>query len=116
MLFDVLSEVVKDMLKDRCANELVAAAQASGLPASLVQGPALFALDPQARQREFFVFTDREGTGRFEIPGAPFRSVPALIENRCAAPTLGQANDAVYVAELGHSLEELREWRGNGLV
>jgi crotonobetainyl-CoA:carnitine CoA-transferase CaiB-like acyl-CoA transferase len=116
MLFDVLHEVLEEMLKDRCANELVAAAQSSGLPASLVQGPAQFALDQQARQREFFVFTDRAGTGRFEMPGAPFRSVPALIEHRCPAPTLGQANDAVYVAELGHSPEELREWRGNGLV
>jgi crotonobetainyl-CoA:carnitine CoA-transferase CaiB-like acyl-CoA transferase len=116
MAFDMLSETVTGLLKDRCANDFVAAAQASGLPSSLVQGPALFALDPQARERGFFVVSDREGTGRFEMPGAPFRSLPALIEHRCPAPTLGQANEAVYVAELNHSPEELRRWRGNGLV
>ena len=115
-LFDVLTEIIADLLVTRSAKEFVVAGQSAGLPCALMQTPAEFAQDPQATARGYFVLSSREGTGAFRIPGRPFLSSPPLIDYRRPAPRLGEANEQVYVDDLGHSERELKQWRADGLV
>ncbi|HXY95235.1 MAG TPA: CoA transferase [Acidimicrobiia bacterium] len=115
-LFDVLTEIIAELLATWDARRLVSEAQAAGLPCALMHTPGEFVRDPQARARGYFVPTHREGTGDFEIPGPPFASSPTLVGYQRSAPTLGEANEDVYVDELGHSPEELEKWRSDGFV
>jgi crotonobetainyl-CoA:carnitine CoA-transferase CaiB-like acyl-CoA transferase len=115
-LFDVLTEIIADLMSTRSAQQLVDAGQAAGLPCALTQTGSQFVRDRQARARGFFVETQREGTGVFDIPGAPFTSSPALIKYHNSAPHLGEANEALFVDELGHSTRDLERWRSDGLV
>jgi crotonobetainyl-CoA:carnitine CoA-transferase CaiB-like acyl-CoA transferase len=115
-LFDLLTEIIADVLSTRSAPEFVDAGQAAGLPCALSQSGAQFVRDRQPRARDFFVQSSREGTGTFEIPGAPFVSTPPLIAYHRSAPLLGAANEELYVRELGHSTQELERWRSDGLV
>jgi hypothetical protein len=39
-----------------------------------------------------------------------------VIAYRKSAPLLGEANEAVYVGELGHSMRDLERWRADGLI
>ena len=115
-LYDMLTEIIADLLATRSAIELVEKGQAAGLPCALMYTPSEFLEDIQPRSRQFFVESSRQGTGTFEIPGRPFRSEPDLISYRRSAPYLGQDNESIYVTELGHSASELNSWRANGLI
>ena len=91
-LFDLLTEIIADLLSTWSARELVEAGQAAGLPCALMQTGAQFVRADQARERGFFIQTCRDGTGSFDIPGPPFVSAPTLISYRKSAPALGEAN------------------------
>ena len=115
-LFDLLTDIIAEVLATRSAHEFVVAGQAAGLPCALTQTPAQFVQDPQPAARDFFIESSRPGTGSLRIPGPPFISDPSLITYRRPAPRLGEANEQVYVHELGHSVGELERWRADGLV
>jgi crotonobetainyl-CoA:carnitine CoA-transferase CaiB-like acyl-CoA transferase len=115
-LFDLLAEVITGALSEWDAAAFVDAAQAAGLPCALVQTGSEFVEQPQPRGRGFFTTSERPGTGAFDIPGRPFAAVPPLVHYRKAAPVLGEANEDVYVGELGHSPDELEDWRAGGLI
>jgi crotonobetainyl-CoA:carnitine CoA-transferase CaiB-like acyl-CoA transferase len=115
-LFDLLTGVIADQLSTRSALEFVAAAQAAGLPCALTQTPAEFTRNPQPAARGYFVPSSRGGTGSISLPGRPFLSEPPLIVYRRSAPALGEANEEVYLRELGCSPDELGRWRSDGLV
>lgn len=78
--------------------------------------PAEFVADAQLDARDYFVTLAAADGPAVRMPGAPFRSSPALFEITCAAPRLGEHNHDVYVDELGHTSDELRCWRDDGLV
>jgi len=50
------------------------------------------------------------------MPGPPYVASPSLIAYRRSAPRRGEANDELYVDELGHSMQELERWRSDGLI
>lgn len=115
-LFDLLTGVIAEQLSGWRAREFVGAAQAAGLPCALTQTPAQFTRDPQPAARGFFVTSRRDGAGSVSLPGRPFLSEPPLIAYRRPAPRLGEANEEVYLHDLGCSAGELRRWRSDGLV
>jgi crotonobetainyl-CoA:carnitine CoA-transferase CaiB-like acyl-CoA transferase len=115
-LFDLLTTVIAEQLSTRSAPEFVAAAQAAGLPCAVTQTPAEFTRSPQPAARGYFVPSTRAGTGPVSLPGRPFLSEPSLIAYRRPAPSLGEANEEVYLHELGYSVGELGRWRSDGLL
>ncbi len=115
-LFDLLTELIAEHLATRSARELVEAGQALGLPCALTQTGAEFVQEEQLEERGFLIPSIREGTGTFAIPGRPFRSTPDLISYRHSAPTLGEANEEVYVRALKHDPSDLERWRSDGLI
>ena len=115
-LFDLLTDIIAGLMSTRGARELVEAGQAAGLPCALSQTAAQFVHDEQPEARGFFIRSRRKGTGTFDIPGPPYVSSPPVIAYRKSAPLLGEANEAVYVGELGHSMRDLERWRADGLI
>jgi crotonobetainyl-CoA:carnitine CoA-transferase CaiB-like acyl-CoA transferase len=115
-LFDLLTDVIADLMSTRSAKELVEAGQASGLPCALTYSAAEFVRDPQPTSRGYFVESSHVGTGSFPIPGPPFLSEPPLIAYHKSAPRLGEANEDVYRRELAHSTHDLERWRSDGLI
>ncbi len=115
-LFDLLTEIIAELMSTLSARELVEAGQAAGLPCALSQSPAQFVQEEQAQTRGYFVRSSREGTGSFDMPGPPFLAAPPLITYHRSAPLLGEANEDVYVRELGHSVGDLERWRSDGLI
>jgi crotonobetainyl-CoA:carnitine CoA-transferase CaiB-like acyl-CoA transferase len=115
-LFDLLTGVIADLMATRSAAELVEMGQAAGLPCALSQTVAEFVQSEQPLIRGYFIPTDREGTGAFAIPGPPFVSSPPAITYQRSAPLLGEANEAIYVGEMGYSKRDLEKWRTDGLI
>ncbi len=115
-LFDLLTEVISGLLSTLSARELVEAGQSAGLPCALSQSGAQFVQEEQAHQRGYFVRSSRQGTGSFDMPGPPFLAEPSLIAYHRSAPHLGEANQDLYVHELGHSIRDLERWRSDGLI
>src|SRR5262249_48582709 len=84
---------------DRTMAEIVAAAQAAGVPCAPVYAPHHVPEDPQLRARGAFQEL-RTPRGRFLNISAPFRSTSLGWRNG-PSPTLGGANAKVYVRDLG---------------
>jgi crotonobetainyl-CoA:carnitine CoA-transferase CaiB-like acyl-CoA transferase len=114
-LFDLLTDVVADLMAERGAEEFTAAAQAAGLPCAVLHTAGEFVDEAQVRGRAFFVPAGPE-PGAHELPGAPYRSAPPLITYRRPAPRLGEHNEEVYVERLGHPTADVERWRADGLV
>ena len=114
--FDGLREVIDGIMAPLSRADLFERGQAAGLPCCPLNTPAQFVEDKQARARELFVTTTTDALGTVELPWRSFSSIPPLIEHRRAAPSLGQHNTEVFVDWLGHSPEELEEWKATGLV
>ncbi len=115
-LFDLLTEVIAGLLSTLSARELVEAGQSAGLPCALSQSGAQFVQEEQAQARGYFIGSSRQGTGSFVMPGPPFVAQPPLIDYHRSAPHLGEANEDLYVRELGHSMRDLERWRSDGLI
>ena len=115
-LYDLLTDLITELLATRSAKELVERGQAAGLPCALMYTPDEFLADVQPRSRGFFIESSRHGTGTFEMPGRPFLAHPDLLRYRRSAPTLGEHNEAIYVRELGYSQGDLESWRTSGVI
>jgi crotonobetainyl-CoA:carnitine CoA-transferase CaiB-like acyl-CoA transferase len=115
-LYDMLTEIIGELLSTKSAKELVERGQAAGLPCALMYTPDEFLDDIQPRERGFFVESMRNGTGTFEMPGRPFRARPDLLSYRRSAPSLGEHNEEIYVDELGFGRSDLASWRMNELI
>jgi crotonobetainyl-CoA:carnitine CoA-transferase CaiB-like acyl-CoA transferase len=115
-LFDLLTEVIAELMSTRSVRELVEAGQAAGLPCAPSQTAAQFVRGDQPEARGFFIPSRRDGTGSFNIPGPPYVASPPVIAYHKSAPLLGEANETIYVGELGHSLRDLKRWRADGLI
>jgi crotonobetainyl-CoA:carnitine CoA-transferase CaiB-like acyl-CoA transferase len=115
-LYDMLTEMIAELLSTKSAKELVERGQAAGLPCALMYTPDEFLDDIQPRERGFFVESTRDGTGTFEMPGRPFRARPDLLSYRRPAPSLGEHNEEIYVEELGCGRSDLASWSMNELI
>ena len=69
-LFDLLTDVIADVLSTRSAREFVTAGQAAGLPCALTQTPAQFVEDPQPAARGLLHFLVSRGY-RFDAHSRP---------------------------------------------
>jgi crotonobetainyl-CoA:carnitine CoA-transferase CaiB-like acyl-CoA transferase len=108
--------VTAAILADRKKEELVERGQALGVPCAAVNRPREFVFDPQTEARHFFAANTHPYLGRYQAPGAFFRSDSPVAVPRRPAPLLGEHNRQVYVDQLGHDVAELERWKGAGLV
>jgi crotonobetainyl-CoA:carnitine CoA-transferase CaiB-like acyl-CoA transferase len=81
-----------------------------------VNTPADAALDPQFRERGFWVQAEHPVTGRQTYPGAPVQVGEGSWQVRRPAPLLGQHNAEVFGLELGRSEHEIRTLAENGVI
>jgi crotonobetainyl-CoA:carnitine CoA-transferase CaiB-like acyl-CoA transferase len=116
-IFDGLQDSISELLASRNRADLLERGQAAGLPCAVLSTPAEFVADEQLAARGYFVtVSSDEVGGEVRMPGAAFMSSPALFAVTRAAPALGEHNREVFVDELGHTIDELAEWRDGGLV
>jgi crotonobetainyl-CoA:carnitine CoA-transferase CaiB-like acyl-CoA transferase len=115
-LFDMLTTMVEEHMREQDAQEFVERAQAAGLPCAMMYRPDEFLHDIQPQARGTFVQVDHPLLGEITIPGPSVHSSVPLVEYRRPSPALGQANVEVYVDELGYSAATLEDWSSRGLV
>jgi benzylsuccinate CoA-transferase BbsE subunit len=70
--------------------------------------------DPSLRERGFFVEVERDGLGKHEMPGQPFRMSATPWTLYRPAPTLGEHSLEV-LGELGYSESEIAKFAAEGL-
>jgi len=82
----------------------------------VVQSPKEVMADPQFEARNYFVDIDHPELGTLKYPGAPFEMSGTPWEARTAAPVLGQHNQEVIGARLGHTPDQLAQMRAMGVI
>ncbi len=115
-LHDVLTEIVAGMLMQRHRDEFVADGQANGMPCSALNTPEQFVEDQRRDERHPLGTLTRAGLGTCEVPGSPIHVAETFHSSDLVAVEAGTHTTAVFVEELGHSVDELNRWREDGLV
>jgi crotonobetainyl-CoA:carnitine CoA-transferase CaiB-like acyl-CoA transferase len=115
-LHDVLTEIVARLLLRRHRDELIADGQANGLPCSALNTPEQFVEDQRRDERRPLGTLTQPALGTCEVPGSPIHVDAAFHASDLVAAGPGAHTTAVFVDELGHSIDELTRWREDGLV
>jgi CoA:oxalate CoA-transferase len=82
----------------------------------VIQSPEEVLADPQFEARNYFVDIDHPVLGTLKYPGAPFEMSGTPWDARNPAPTLGQHNQEIIGQRLGHSPEELVQFRAMQII
>ncbi len=98
------------------ARACVAALEAAGVPAAVVQRIDEVVRDPQTAARGLLVEQEHPVLGRIRLPRPPFRFSDADVTPRRAAPLLGQDNREVVCGLLGYSEAEFAELARAGVL
>lgn len=87
---------------------------AAGVPVGVVNDANQALASEQLRQRGLFEQVEVPGVGAVPVPAAPW---PAAQRTPLGpAPRLGEHNEAVFVGELGHGVDDLARWRRAAVV
>ena len=115
-LFDLLTPIIADHMRQLSAPELVERAQAAGLPCALRYRPDEVLGDEQmdSAASDRRDLPPRAGRDPAPSPGDPNRSTAVRLPE--AVARAGSANHEIYIDELGHDSSDLAEWRNRGLI
>jgi len=97
--------------------ELMQETMDRGLVIGLVQSPKQVVESPHLEERGYFVEIEHGTAHRLKYPGSGFLIDGVnTMENKLAAPTLGQHNIEIFGDKLGISLEELSVLRASHVI
>jgi crotonobetainyl-CoA:carnitine CoA-transferase CaiB-like acyl-CoA transferase len=114
---EVVHQTLRDFFATRTKQAIYTEAQRRRLPLAPVNTAQDLADSPQLQARGFFVDVEHPELGTtVRYPGAPYGLSETPWRLRRRPPSLGEDNEAVYVQELGLSLDELSVLRARGIV
>lgn len=102
--------------KDQRVEDVVREGQALGVPIAAYCSPGQVLESPQARARELFAPVEIPGLGQAEMFVAPFLFPGRQLPLRRTLGNRGEDNDEIWLRWLGHSEDELTEWRAAGAL
>ena len=82
----------------------------------MVQTPQDLAACPQLDSRGFYQEVEHPYIGKIKVPYRLFNMSGTPQQYRMPAPLLGQHNAEVLQGVLGHTIEEVAEWRSRGVI
>lgn len=111
-----VAALIQDWTGTRTKAEVVTTLTTAGVPAAPVHNVAEMVADPQVQARQMFVELEHPIYGPVKITGTPLKlsETPGRVER--LAPLPGEHNEAIFVELLGHSKDELEQWRAAGVI
>jgi benzylsuccinate CoA-transferase BbsF subunit len=106
---DALEDALAERTRTRDADELAAALQAHGVPASRVRTPRDLIDEPHLVERGFWRHLDHPVMGRIVINRVPFQTATDNVSPRSAAPLLGEHTREIATTVLGMSDAEYED-------
>ena len=107
---DDLEQHVTEWTSERAAEDVMAALQAAGVPAGVVQNARdLLESDPHIKERAYYVYLEHAEAGRTAYDGPGFRLTKTPAQYRTPAPCLGEHNFEVATEILGLSADEIAD-------
>lgn len=113
---DAVAALIQQWTGSRTKAEVVSTLSTAGVPAAPVNNVAEMVADPQVQAREMFVEIEHPTYGPVTITGSPLKlsETPARVER--LAPLPGEHNEAIFGELLGHTTDELQQWREAGVI
>jgi crotonobetainyl-CoA:carnitine CoA-transferase CaiB-like acyl-CoA transferase len=110
-----MREILKAEFKRKTLQEWRTILGEASIPYAPIQTHLEVVNDPQARANDFFVAYDHPDHGRIESVATPINVGKGKAEVRMPAPEFSEHTDEVLL-ELGYSIEELIEFKGQGII
>src|SRR5881296_1368271 len=108
---DAVAALIQQWTGTRTKAEVVSTLTTAGVPAAPVNNVAEMVADPQVQAREMFVELQHSTYGRLKTTGTPLKLSETPGRVKWLAPIPGEHNKEVFVDLLGHSLDELAQWK-----
>jgi crotonobetainyl-CoA:carnitine CoA-transferase CaiB-like acyl-CoA transferase len=113
---DEIATIIAGWTSQRTKADVVRTLSTAGVPAAPVNNVDEMVADPQVQSREMFVERDHPLYGRVKITGTPLKMSQTPGRVHTLAPMPGEHNEEVFVGMLGHTREELEQWRVDGVL
>lgn len=114
---DALEELVSSWTAGRNAEEAMAALQAAGVPAGVVQNAQdMLDRDPHMQTREYYQYLDHPETGRSAYDGFPARMSKTPMYHAAPAPLLGEHTMDVCERVIGLDMDEIADLLAEGVL
>ena len=114
--WEALKPLLVDAIKDWEKDAITKAAQARGVPCTVVASPADLLNSAHLAERQFFVHTEHPVAGKITYPGLPFKMTESSGQRTGPAPCLGEHNEEILCKRLGYSHGELVVMRASGVI
>jgi crotonobetainyl-CoA:carnitine CoA-transferase CaiB-like acyl-CoA transferase len=113
---DAVAALIQHWTGTRTKAEVVSTLTTAGVPAAPVNNVAEMVADPQVQARDMFVEIEHPTYGPVTITGSPLKlsETPARVER--LAPLPGEHNEEILGELLGHTTDELQQWREAGII
>jgi benzylsuccinate CoA-transferase BbsF subunit len=111
-----LNELIEQWTVLYTPEEIMRMLQERNIPSGVVQNAEDLALDPQMKDRNFFINTVHPVLGTRTSDGTPIKLSGSIPEYKRAAPLLGQDNEYVYRELLGIGEREYADYVNRGVI
>jgi len=111
-----VDQAMGEYTRSRDAVSVMEELQSAGVPAGVVQNAEDLWFDPQLAARAAVAKVGHEVLGTVSVPVIPVRISGEGIRPPRSSPLLGEHEEEVICGWLGHSIEQLQEWRALGVV
>ena len=113
---DRVAAIIKEWTSGRSKTEVVKALGEAGVPAAPVNNVAEMIADPQIKARDMFVEIDDPIYGPLKLTGTPLKMSETPGQIKRLAPLPGEHNEEIFGELLGHSTDELKRWKTEGVI
>lgn len=113
---DEIAGLIQAWTSVRTKADVVHTLREAGVPAAPVNNVAEMVADPQVQARQMFVDMEHPVYGPVTLTGTPLKlsATPGRVTS--LAPLPGAHNEAILGELLGHTSEELAQWRAAGVI
>ena len=113
---DELDAIIGGWIGERDSEEVLQAFAQFEAAIAPIYSIADFILDPQVQARETITTAEHPKLGKVRVQNVLPRLSKTPGQIRHLGPELGAHNREIFVEEMGHSEEDLAEWKGEGTV
>ena len=111
-----VEQIVQNWVKDKSSDEVINLLREARIPCAKVAQFEDLVDDPQLHARKMIQEVESPKFGPLKLPGAIIKMSGSDEKKPIPAPDLGEYNKEIYVKLLGHSMEELKEWKKTGII
>ncbi|MFX1450100.1 MAG: CaiB/BaiF CoA transferase family protein [Promethearchaeota archaeon] len=113
---DEVEKIVQNWVENKNSQEIIELLREARIPCAKVAQFDDLIDDPQLKARKMIQEIDSSKYGKLILPGPIIKMSGAEEKLPNPFPELGEQNEEIYINLLGYTIEDITEWKKNGII